>query len=122
MKKILVLIFCMLSPVAMAEIIECDAMSSLNRPVLNGPQSIPPITFGFSKYGAFQQSGNNSPEIQFGEAEFDGVNYYHTSEDGRINLRQEVSPIDNQPIVVAYEIGTDKATVYSHCKITEAEQ
>ena len=105
-----------------AETFECDAMSQLNRPSPVGPQSVLPVTFSFTKYGASEHNSNNGSETHYGEAEFDGIGYYHTSEDGRINLRLEINPSDNSPIVIAYTVGTDKATVWSHCKQTEWEE
>ncbi|HHN8315342.1 TPA: hypothetical protein ACRRWN_000868 [Morganella morganii] len=122
MKKILVLALITLSAAATADTFECDAVSQLNRPAPHGARSVLPITFEFSKYGAFEQDSNNGSEIRYGEAEYDGIGYYHTSEDGRINLRQEVDPSNNRPIIIAYTVGTDHAMVYSNCKLTAREE
>ncbi|HDU8569951.1 TPA: hypothetical protein RG683_003605 [Morganella morganii] len=122
MKKILVLVLFTLSAAATADTFECDAVSQLNRPAPNGSRSMLPVTFEFSKYGAYQQDSNNGSETHYGEAEYDGIGYYHTSEDGRVNLRQEVEPGNNRPIVIAYFVGTDAATVYSNCKLTATEE
>lgn len=122
MKKILALALITLSAAATADTFECDAVSQLNRPAPNGSRSVLPVTFEFSKYGAYQQDSNNGSETHYGEAEYDGIGYYHTSEDGRVNLRQEVEPGNNRPIVIAYFVGTDAATVYSNCKFTATEE
>lgn len=122
MKKILALALITLSAAATADTFECDAVSQLNRPAPNGSRSVLPVTFEFSKYGAYQQDSNNGSETHYGEAEYDGIGYYHTSEDGRVNLRQEVEPGNNCPIVIAYFVGTDAATVYSNCKLTATEE
>lgn len=122
MKKILVLVLFTLSAAATADTFECDAVSQLNRPAPNGSRSVQPVTFEFSKYGAYQQDSNNGSKTHYGEAEYDGIGYYHTSEDGRVNLRQEVEPGNNRPIVIAYFVGTDAATVYSNCKLTATEE
>ncbi|EPY9204270.1 hypothetical protein ACXHVK_003886 [Morganella morganii] len=122
MKKILALALITLSAAATADTFECDAVSQLNRPAPNGSRSVLPVTFEFSKYGAYQQDSNNGSETHYGEAEYDGIGYYHTSEDGRVNLRQEVEPGNNRPIVIAYFVGTDAATVYSNCKLTATEE
>lgn len=122
MKKILVLVLFTLSAAATADTFECDAVSQLNRPAPNGSRSVLPVTFEFSKYGAYQQDSNNGSETHYGEAEYDGIGYYHTSEDGRVNLRQEVDPSNNRPIVIAYFVGTDAAKVYSNCKLTATEE
>lgn len=122
MKKILALVLLTLSATATADTFECDAVSQLNRPAPYGPRSVLPVTFEFSKYGAFEQDSNNGSETRYGEAEYDGIGYYHTSEDGRVNLRKEVDPSNNSPIVIAYVVGTDHATVYSNCKVTAEEE
>lgn len=122
MKKILALALITLSAAATADTFECDAVSQLNRPAPSGSRSVLPVTFEFSKYGAYQQDSNNGSETHYGEAEYDGIGYYHTSEDGRVNLRQEVEPGNNRPIVIAYFVGTDAATVYSNCKLTATEE
>ncbi|HCT4685808.1 hypothetical protein [Morganella morganii] len=122
MKKALALVLLALSAAATADTFECDAVSQLNRPAPNGSRSVLPVTFEFSKYGAYQQDSNNGSETHYGEAEYDGIGYYHTSEDGRVNLRQEVEPGNNRPIVIAYFVGTDAATVYSNCKLTATEE
>lgn len=122
MKKILALALITLSAAATADTFECDAVSQLNRPAPNGSRSVLPVTFEFSKYGAYQQDSNNGSETHYGEAEYDGIGYYHTSENGRVNLRQEVEPGNNRPIVIAYFVGTDAATVYSNCKLTATEE
>ncbi|MER2908960.1 hypothetical protein [Morganella morganii] len=122
MKKALALVLLALSAAATADTFECDAVSQLNRPVPSGSRSVLPVTFEFSKYGAYQQDSNNGSETRYGEAEYDGIGYYHTSEDGRVNLRQEVEPGNNRPIVIAYFVGTDTATVYSNCKLTATEE
>ncbi|EMM8061614.1 hypothetical protein R0623_002546 [Morganella morganii] len=122
MKKALALVLLALSAAATADTFECDAVSQLNRPAPNGSRSVLPVTFEFSKYGAYQQDSNNGSETHYGEAEYDGIGYYHTSEDGRVNLRQEVEPGNKRPIVIAYFVGTDAATVYSNCKLTATEE
>ncbi|HFP7858648.1 hypothetical protein EO986_00315 [Morganella morganii subsp. morganii] len=122
MQKALALVLLALSAAATADTFECDAVSQLNHPAPNGSRSVLPVTFEFSKYGAYQQDSNNGSETHYGEAEYDGIGYYHTSEDGRVNLRQEVEPGNNRPIVIAYFIGTDAATVYSNCKLTATEE
>lgn len=122
MKKALALVLLALSAAATADTFECDAVSQLNRPAPNGSRSVLPVTFEFSKYGAYQQDSNNGSETHYGEAEYDGIGYYHTSEDGQVNLRQEVEPGNNRPIVIAYFVGTDAATVYSNCKLTATEE
>ncbi|MEY0266625.1 hypothetical protein [Morganella morganii] len=122
MKEALALVLFALSAAATADTFECDAVSQLNRPAPHGARSVLPITFEFSKYGAFEQDSNNGSEIRYGEAEYDGIGYYHTSEDGRVNLRQEVDPSNNRPIIIAYTVGTDHAMVYSNCKLTVREE
>lgn len=122
MKKILALVLFALSATATADTFECDAVSQLNRPAPNGPHSVLPVTFEFNKYGAYQQDSSSGAKIRYGEAEYDGIGYYHTSEDGQVNLRQEVDPSNNRPIIIAYVVGTDGATVYSNCKRTAAEK
>ena len=122
MRTFLALVLVTLSAAATADTLECDAVSQLNRPSPNGPHAVLPVTFEFSKYGAYQHDSGSGPEIQYGEAEYDGIGYYHTSEDGRINLRQEVDPSNNSPIVITYVVGTDHATVYSNCKVTAEEE
>lgn len=62
MKKILALVLLMLSATATADTFECDAVSQLNRPAPYGPRSVLPVTFEFSKYGAFEQDSNNGSE------------------------------------------------------------